>query len=95
MHAWRVTAPGPDVHRALRRDTIPVPRPAPGELLLAVDAYGVCRTDLHVTVGDLPLHQPGVVSGHEIVAHVLEARDGVTGFAAADRVGVAWLRRTP
>jgi propanol-preferring alcohol dehydrogenase len=71
-----------------------VPRPAPGELLLAVDACGVCRTDLHVASGELPVHQPSVVPGHEIVGPVLEAGAEVTRFRPGDRVGVAWLRRT-
>ncbi|GIE58218.1 alcohol dehydrogenase [Actinoplanes octamycinicus] len=62
--------------------------------MLAVDACGVCRTDLHVTVGELPAHRPGVVPGHEIVGHVLEIGDGVTGFRSGDRVGAAWLRHT-
>lgn len=71
-----------------------VPRPGPGELLVAVDACGVCRTDLHVATGELPAHRRPVVPGHEIVGHVLELGDGATGFAPGDRVGVAWLRHT-
>jgi propanol-preferring alcohol dehydrogenase len=63
-------------------------------LLVAVDACGVCRTDLHVTQGDLPVRRPSVVPGHEVVGHVLELGDGVTGFRPGDRVGVAWLRET-
>jgi propanol-preferring alcohol dehydrogenase len=94
MFGWQVRAPGPDVRQALRRTPMVVPRPAPGELLVAVDACGVCRTDLHVTQGDLPVRRPSVVPGHEVVGHVLELGDGVTGFRPGDRVGVAWLRET-
>lgn len=94
MFGWQVQAPGSDLERALVRVPMTVPRPAPGELLVAVDACGVCRTDLHVASGELPVHRPSVVPGHEIVGHVLETGEGVTGFAAGDRVGVAWLRST-
>jgi propanol-preferring alcohol dehydrogenase len=66
-----------------------------GELLVAVHACGVCRTDLHVTEGDLPVHRPGVIPGHEVVGEVAavgpEAGDE---FAIGDRVGIAWLRHT-
>jgi propanol-preferring alcohol dehydrogenase len=85
--------------RPLERVTAEVPRPASGELLVAVRACGVCRTDLHVTEGDLPVHRRGVIPGHEVVAEVIEVGPDVapgTGgeFAVGDRVGIAWLRHT-
>jgi alcohol dehydrogenase, propanol-preferring len=85
--------------RPLERVTAEVPRPAGGELLVAVRACGVCRTDLHVTEGDLPVHRRGVIPGHEVVAEVIEVGPDVapgTGgeFAVGDRVGIAWLRQT-
>ncbi|MFI5892026.1 zinc-dependent alcohol dehydrogenase family protein [Actinoplanes sp. NPDC051513] len=94
MQAWQVQHPGPDVSRALRRVEMPVPRPGPGELLVEVDACGVCRTDLHVTMGELPQHRPSVVPGHEVVGHVAGLGDGVAEFREGDKVGVAWLRST-
>jgi propanol-preferring alcohol dehydrogenase len=94
MRAWQVQAPGPDIARALRRVEMPDPRPGPGELLVAVDACGVCRTDLHVTAGELAVHRPSVVPGHEVVGHVAEVGPGTDGFQPGDRVGVAWLRET-
>ncbi len=73
----------------------PVPTPGPGELLVAVRACGVCRTDLHVTEGDLPVHRAGVTPGHEVVGEVAALGDGVgSAFAVGDRVGIAWLRHT-
>ena len=48
-----------------------MPQPAPDELLVAVRACGVCRTDLHVAEGDLPVHRPGVIPGHEVVGEVV------------------------
>jgi alcohol dehydrogenase, propanol-preferring len=99
MTAWRVRRPGPMNSRPLERVTAEVPRPAGGELLVAVRACGVCRTDLHVTEGDLPVHRRGVIPGHEVVAEVIEVGPAVgpgTGgeFAVGDRVGIAWLRHT-
>ena len=72
----------------------PDPEPAADELLVRVRACGVCRTDLHVAEGDLPVRRPGVVPGHEVVGEVVALGGAVVGFAVGDRVGVAWLRRT-
>ncbi|TDE10942.1 zinc-binding alcohol dehydrogenase family protein [Jiangella asiatica] len=91
MRAWRVTSPGPMASRPLTLVDTPVPEPGPGEVLVRVLACGVCRTDLHVAEGDLPMHREGVVPGHEVVGEVISAGDGL---AAGDRVGIAWLRGT-
>jgi propanol-preferring alcohol dehydrogenase len=76
-----------------------VPEPLADELLVRVLACGVCRTDLHVVEGDLPVHRPGVVPGHEIVGEVVALgpdvrQDGADRLAVGDRVGIAWLRHT-
>jgi alcohol dehydrogenase, propanol-preferring len=72
-----------------------VPRPGPDELLVAMRACGVCRTDLHVTEGDLAVHRPGVVPGHEVVGEVVAVGPAAgDAFALGDRVGIAWLRHT-
>lgn len=72
-----------------------VPEPGPGELLVAVRACGVCRTDLHVSEGDLAVHRPGVIPGHEVVGEVVDlGPDAGDGFSLGDRVGIAWLRHT-
>jgi len=96
MRAWHVEAPGPVTGRPLRLHTEDdLPRPGPGELLLRVLACGVCRTDLHVTEGDLPPHRPGVTPGHEVVGEVAGLGEGaLNGFAVGDRAGAAWLRWT-
>jgi propanol-preferring alcohol dehydrogenase len=95
MRAWRVVRPGPIETRPLRFDRVPVPEPAAGELVVKVRACGVCRTDLHVAEGDLPVHRPGVVPGHEVVGDVVAVGPATEGaFAEGDRVGVAWLRGT-
>ena len=94
MTAWRVRRPGPMHTDPLERVSTDVPRPGPGELLVAVRACGVCRTDLHVTEGDLPVHRAAVTPGHEVVGEVVELGPGADGFAVGDRVGIAWLRHT-
>ena len=95
MRAWRVRRPGPVADRPLEFDAAAaVPDPGAGELLVAVRACGVCRTDLHVAEGDLPVHRPHVTPGHEVVGEVVALGDGATGFATGDRVGIAWLRHT-
>lgn len=91
MRAWRVVAPGPVDGAPVRAGIEPVPTPADGELLVRVLACGVCRTDLHVVEGDLPVHRAGVVPGHEVVAEVVT---GAGGFVPGDRVGIPWLRHT-
>jgi len=69
---------------------LPDPGASPGEVLIRVHACGVCRTDLHIADGELPLHKRPVVPGHQVVGVVEEAA-GCERFKAGDRVGVAWL----
>ncbi|MFG2276451.1 zinc-binding alcohol dehydrogenase family protein [Streptomyces chartreusis] len=94
MRAWSVLEPGPVGAGPLRLVEKPVPVPGDDELLVRVRTCGVCRTDLHVTEGDLPVHRPGVTPGHEVVGVVAGLGSAVTGFDVGERVGVAWLRRT-
>jgi propanol-preferring alcohol dehydrogenase len=94
VEVWEVHRPGPLASGPLRRATRPDPRPGPGQLLVEVRACGVCRTDLHVAEGDLPVHRPAVVPGHQVVGRVLAAGPGASRFSPGDRVGVAWLAWT-
>ena len=96
MRAWHVDQPGPvDTGHPLVERATPVPDPGPDELLLRVVACGVCRTDLHVTEGDLSVHRAGVTPGHEVVGVVAAVGSGdASGFAVGDRAGAAWLRTT-
>ena len=95
MRAWRVRRPGPIDTGPLEQVTTEVPHPGPSELLVAVRACGVCRTDLHVSEGDLPVHREHVTPGHEVVGEVVQvgAQAGAD-FQLGDRVGIAWLRHT-
>jgi len=89
LTAMQLDEPG----RPLRAVQRPIPAPGPGEMLIAVSACGVCRTDLHVVDGEVAARYP-IVPGHEIVGRVLALGAGVTGFAPGQRVGVPWLGRT-
>ncbi|MEV0793844.1 zinc-dependent alcohol dehydrogenase family protein [Kribbella sp. NPDC050459] len=91
MQAWAVDRPGPIDGGPLKQVRRTVPAPGAGEVLMKVEACGICRTDLHLTEGDLEPKRPGVVPGHQVVGTVV----GQGGrFAAGDRVGIAWLRGT-
>jgi propanol-preferring alcohol dehydrogenase len=68
--------------KALTIEDVPVPVAGPGEVLLHVEACGVCRTDLHIVAGELKPVRDAVIPGHQIVG-----RDVKTGA----RLGVSWL----
>jgi propanol-preferring alcohol dehydrogenase len=89
MRAMMLDAPGMPL-RAVERD---LPNPGRGELLIAVSACGVCRTDLHVVDGDIHGSLP-IVPGHEIVGRVEALGPDCEGFEIGGRVGVPWLART-
>lgn len=89
MTAWRTAG-----DHTLEAARIAIPQPAAGEVLVRVEACGVCRTDLHVVDGDLPPHRDLVVPGHEVVGTVVAVEGDVGEVAVGDRVGVPWLRST-
>ncbi|HVN43667.1 MAG TPA: zinc-dependent alcohol dehydrogenase family protein [Steroidobacteraceae bacterium] len=68
--------------------------PGPAEVLIRVEACGVCRTDLHLLEGELPDTHCPITPGHEIVGVVRERGAEVTRFAVGQRVGVPWLAWT-
>ena len=94
MDVWSVVQPGPVDQGPLQSGRRPVPLPARSEIRVRVAACGVCRTDLHIAAGDLPVHRPGVVPGHEIVGYVDMLGEDADRFAVGERVGIAWLRST-
>lgn len=80
--------------RQLRLQTLPLPHPLAGQVLIKIHACGVCRTDLHIV--DMELTEPKLplIPGHEIVGTVVEVGVGNSPFKIGDRVGVPWLGRT-
>jgi propanol-preferring alcohol dehydrogenase len=79
--------------RAAALAEVDAPAPGPGELLLRVEACGLCRTDLHILDGDLVPPRP-VTPGHQIVGTVLAAGAGADAALVGRTVGVPWLGGT-
>jgi alcohol dehydrogenase, propanol-preferring len=71
------------------------PTPGPDEVLIAVEACGVCHSDLHVADGDWPqlakIVKKPLILGHEIAGRVVEKGAGVQEHQIGDRVGVPWI----
>ena len=94
MKGWILNKPAPVSEHPLHLSEMALPAPSDDELLLRVAACGICRTDLHVVEGDLPVRRSPVIPGHQIVGTVAALGSRVDGFNIGDRVGVAWLSRT-
>ncbi len=80
-----------EVGRPLVLEDCPVPTPGPGEVLLRVEACGVCRTDQHIADGELPPPRLPLAPGHQIVGRVAALGEGVEGIPLEARLGVGWL----
>ncbi len=78
--------------KPLTIDEVPVPEVGPGEVLVRIQASGVCHTDLHAANGDWPVKPKlPLIPGHEGVGFVAAVGAGVTRVKEGDRVGVPWL----
>ena len=75
----------------LRMEEIPVPGPGQGQVLLRVSVCGVCRTDLHITSGELTRPKLPLVLGHQVVGRIERTGPDARRFATGERVGVPWL----
>ncbi|MBC9007002.1 zinc-dependent alcohol dehydrogenase, partial [Micromonospora aurantiaca (nom. illeg.)] len=70
----------------------PVPEVGPGEILVRIEASGLCHTDIHAARGEWPVKPtPPFVPGHEGVGLVEKVGPGVTEHAVGDRVALPWL----
>ena len=94
MNAWTLKTPATVDERPLVLAERPNPIIREDELLIRVAACGICRTDLHVVEGELPVRLSPVIPGHQVVGRVAIAGSHVKDFSVNDRVGVAWLNRT-
>ena len=108
MKAAVLTSPAPISLSPLEIEDVPTPEPKDGHVLLKVLACGVCRTDLHITEGELPPRNPRIIPGHQIVGEVIAeqfenervphpkpALSAVEGrFSKGGIVGVSWLGGT-
>jgi len=94
MKACVLRKPAPIETRPLKYVDVDEPG-AKGEFVtVRVSACGVCRTDLHVTEGDLEVRKSPVIPGHQIVGVVEQIGDQVKELSPGDRVGIAWLNHT-
>jgi propanol-preferring alcohol dehydrogenase len=91
MRAAVLHHPAPIASRPLVLEDLPIPEPGPGEVFLKVEACGVCRTDLHITAGELKPLRDAVTPGHQIVARIEKLGIGVNAIRIGQRVGVSWL----
>jgi alcohol dehydrogenase, propanol-preferring len=70
----------------------PIPEPADGQVLVKIEASGLCHTDMHAANGDWPVKPaPPFVPGHEGVGIVHRVGPGVTRVSEGDRVAIPWL----
>ncbi len=94
MKALVLNAPAAISNRPLECVEVEKPVARKDEVLIRVRTCGVCRTDLHVVEGELPVRCPKIIPGHQAVGEVVEIGTHVTDIRAGERVGVAWLHST-
>ncbi|SNT70294.1 alcohol dehydrogenase AdhP [Psychrobacter sp. LV10R520-6] len=76
----------------LQIEEVDIPTPGAGEIVVKMQASGVCHTDLHAIEGDWPVKpSPPFIPGHEGVGLITAVGEGVTHVKEGDRVGVPWL----
>ena len=92
MKAAVLDKPAAIAERPLRIEEVTQPQPAAGHILLKVRACGVCRTDLHITEGELPQRRVPLIPGHQIVGDVVAG--ATPELPLGTRVGVSWIGGT-
>lgn len=82
-----------NVEEGLALKDVPTPKPLPGEVLVKIEAAGICHSDAHALKGEGAswLGKRPITLGHEVSGTVAELGSQVTGFNVGDRVGVALL----
>ena len=86
MKAAQVPKAGADFEIVERE----IPKPGAGEVLIKVQACGVCHSDMFTKEGAWPGIQYPRVPGHEVAGLVEELGDGVSGWTKGQRIGVGW-----
>jgi propanol-preferring alcohol dehydrogenase len=94
MKAWILENQAPVEKRPLLLKELPDPHPKEYEIRIKNIACGVCRTDIHIAEGDLPLKKSPLILGHEVVGIVDETGEKVNHFKTGDKAGIAWLNNT-
>jgi len=91
MKAWILEEQDKIENRPLNLMEIPDPEPDRKEIVMKVKAVGICRTDIHIAEGDLPLSKAPIILGHEVTGRVCEIGEEVGRFKVGDKVGMTWL----
>jgi len=94
MKAWILEKQAKIDEKPLKLAEVPTPHANDGEIRIKVLVCGVCRTDIHIAEGDLPLRKSPLILGHEVVGIVDEIGKNVTKFKIGDKAGVCWLNST-
>ncbi len=84
-----------EIGKPITMEDVATPTPGAGEVLIQVEACGVCHSDLHLADGDWDLLRPitkvPLILGHEVAGTVAALGEGVTQLKVGDRVGVPWI----
>jgi len=82
----------PEFRAPLEIRNVPVPEPGPGQVLVKIEASGLCHTDIHAAHGDWPVKpKMPLIPGHEGVGRVVTVGDGDSPVSVGDRVALPWL----
>lgn len=81
-----------DFGKPLTLEEVPIPQPNENQILVRIEATGICHTDLHAAHGDWPVKpKPPFIPGHEGVGTVAGIGRAVRSVKEGDRVGIPWL----
>lgn len=84
----------PIENNPLKLEKIEIPEIGEREILIKINACGICHTDLHIIEGELPPVKLPIIPGHQIVGIVEKTGSKVSRFKVGDKIGVPWLNST-
>src|SRR5579862_3764370 len=94
MKACVLPSPAPIESNPLQYMDVPKPVPSANQVLVRVNACGICRTDLHVIEGELDPRKSPITPGHQVVGVIEMTGESVKQHKVGTRVGIAWLHST-
>src|SRR5579863_1883733 len=94
MKVCVLLSPAPIETNPLQYQDLPKPAPSGTQVLVRVNACGICRTDLHVIEGELTPRKSPIIPGHQVVGVIESVGANATRYPTGTRVGIAWLHST-
>lgn len=94
MKAMVLEKTGAIEQEPLALNLLPRPHPGPEEVLIRISCCAICRTDLHIIEGDLPLKKPRIIPGHQAIGTIEMLGSHVKELRVGQKVGAAWLGST-